>query len=149
MIFELTGKINELKKAIEIAFVDDELLLNKFHIIKTGLKDAVNDTKENILDFKKIYGAEYYILKENDEVIGYLILSNMYHHLYSFGINKEYRSKQNKQELFDFVVEKCKGTFFCSLYNFNDRAINFLLKMGMYKIGEEMAIIQLKYTLCQ
>jgi 3-hydroxybutyryl-CoA dehydrogenase len=52
----------QLKKAIEIAFVDDELLLNKFHIIKTGLKDAVNDTKENILDFKKIYGAEYYIL---------------------------------------------------------------------------------------
>jgi len=149
MIFELTGKINELKKAIEIAFVDDELLLNKFHIIKTGLKDAVNDTKENILDFKKIYGAEYYILKENDEVIGYLILSNMYHFLYSFGINKEYRSKQNKQELFDFVVEKCKGTFFCSLYNINDRAINYLLKMGMNIIGQEMAITQLKYNVCQ
>jgi len=149
MIFEKTSKISELKKAIEIAFVDDELLLNKFHIVKTGLKDCVQETKENILDFKKTYGAEYYILKENDEIIGYLILSNMYHFLYSFGINKEYRSKQNKQELFDFVVENCKGTFFCSLYNINDRAINYLLKMGMNIIGQEMAITQLKYNVCQ
>jgi hypothetical protein len=149
MIFEKTNKINELKKAIEIAFVDDELLLNKFHIIKTGLKDAVYDTKYNILDFKKIYGAEYYLLKDGEEIIGYCVLSNMYHFLYSFGINIEYRSKENKMALFNFVVEKCNGTFFCSLYNINDRAINYLTKMGMHIIGKEMAITQLKYKVCQ
>lgn len=149
MIFEQTKKINDLKKAIEIAFIDDELLLNNFHIIKNGLKESVNDTKENILDFKQTYGAEYYIIKDNEEIIGYCVLSNMYHFLYSFGINIEYRSKDNKKELFNFVLEKCKGTFFCSLYNFNTRAINYLLKMGMKVIGEETAITQLKYSVCQ
>jgi N-acetylglutamate synthase-like GNAT family acetyltransferase len=149
MIFEATSKISELKKAIEIAFVDDDLLLNTFHIVKSGLKESVNDTKDNILDFKKTYSAEYFILKENEEIIGFCVTSKMYHVLYSFGINKEYRSKPNKQELFNYVVELCQGTFFCSLYNFNTRAINYLTKMGMDIIGQEMAITQLKYKSCQ
>jgi hypothetical protein len=149
MIFIQTKRNNELKKAIEIAFMDDELLLNRFHIIKNGLKESVNDTMQNILDFKQIYGAEFYIIKDGDEIIGFCVVSNMYHYLYSFGINIEYRTKENKKELFKFVSERCKGTFFCSLYNFNERAINYLLKMGMYIIGQEGPITKLKFNLCQ
>lgn len=149
MIFIQTKRNNELKKAIEIAFMDDELLLNRFHIIKNGLKESVNDTMQNILDFKQIYGAEFYIIKDGDEIIGFCVVSRMYHYLYSFGINIEYRTKENKKELFNFVSERCKGTFFCSLYNFNERAINYLLKMDMYILGEEGPITKLKFNLCQ
>jgi hypothetical protein len=146
MIFEQTYSEKSLYEAILIAFVDDELLMSKYHIFSGTLIECANDTYLKIMDANDRYPLEWYIICDGVDPIGYCVTSKTYSFLYSFGMNITHRTSDNMEEWFDKVRSLFNGSFTCGLWAKNERAIDFLLKNGMNIYDKTDSEIHLKYN---
>lgn len=119
----------ELPELIELAYRNDDDLLNHFHVQKLNLQEAVDSTLGMINEVSGLIEMDNYKVMFDEVPIGY---SCMFHNfLYSFGINKEFRKPEILKEWF-YEIEKALGeSFVTMLYPNNIRAIKFLQKQGM------------------
>ncbi len=124
----------ELKKYVGIAYEGDTALLEKYHVGKFTHEQAVESTMSMIEIVDKNCEMEdeimnHYKVELDGEAIGYVCTVPKY--LYSFGINKKYRSKEILIEWWQRIKEVLGQTFITKLYPNNNRAINFCKKQGM------------------
>ncbi len=146
MTFEKIDSKNYLYEAILIAFLDDNLLLDKYHVHSGTLVECVNDTYLKIMDADNMYPLEWYIIHDGLETIGYCVTSKTYSFLYSFGINVKHRTSENMVEWFENVKGLFVGSFTCGLWAKNDRAIDYLVRNGMSVYDKTDLEIHLKYN---
>lgn len=146
MTFEQINSKNHLYEAILVAFLDDNLLLNKYHIHSGTLVECVNDTYLKIIDADNMYPLEWYIIHDGLQTIGYCVISKTYSFIYSFGINIYYRTSENMFDWFEEVKELFDGGFTCGLWTKNDRAIDYLVRNGMSVYDKTDLEIHLKYN---
>jgi len=131
IILEKISKF-ELGDLVEIAYKGDDDLLDKYWGDDFNLEEAVNETMFIIGEVEKEAEMSYYSVVCDDEEIGYVC--KIPNNLYSFGININYRTKDNLIEFWDRVKEVMGEGFICMLYPQNQRAINFLKKQGMIEV---------------
>ena len=99
-----------LYEAITISFQDDEELLNEYHIVTTKiLKDCTMDTYSKIIEATDMLSLKWFLLKNNnDEIIGFCVLSKINNYLYSFAVNKKYRKVDSPTDILSFPLEKTR-----------------------------------------
>lgn len=135
----------ELKECITKAFSRDKKLIEKYHIRGETLNDCVNDTFGKILDESQNTTLDWFgVYDDEEEMIGFVVISRAYDVLYSFGLNINYR--ENYSEIFfDEICHLFDGNFKCGLWNKNTRAIEFLKRNGMKEISidSEKTILEL------
>lgn len=122
----------ELRDLVEIAYRGDSDLLDKYWGDDFSLEEAVNETMWMINEVAKEAPMEYFAVLKDDEEIGYVC--KIPNNLYSFGININYRTKDNLIEFWEKVKEVMEDGFICMLFPQNVRAIKFLKKMGMVEV---------------
>lgn len=122
----------ELRDLVEIAYRGDSDLLDKYWGDDFSLEEAVNETMWMINEVAKEAPMEYFAVLKDDEEIGYVC--KIHNNLYSFGININYRTKDNLIEFWEKVKEVMEDGFICMLFPQNVRAIKFLKKMGMVEV---------------
>lgn len=123
---------NELKQLVEIAYKGDNDLLDKYWGEDFSLEEAVNETMMMIRTISEEVEFNHYSVVSDGEEIGYV--SCFPNNLYSFGININYRTKDNLLEFWDRTKDVMGESFICMLYPQNERAINFLKKQGMKQV---------------
>ena len=116
-----------------------------------SFKGMVYDTHHKILDMYekdtnlKLIGIDY-----DDQMVGFIALSERFNCLYSFGVKQDFRKEEVLKPLFFYITNKLKDGFFCMLNEYNTRAIKWLKKCGMvqkeYPANEK--IVYLKYEKC-
>jgi hypothetical protein len=117
---------------------DDDLLL-KYHLAPMSLIDAVKSTFGMIASASKIKKLTYYKVLYNKQPIGYTVTFD--NNLYSYAINKKFRKKDILIAWWDEIKETLSDNFMSMLYSNNERAKNFLLKMGMKVFDEKDNVI--------
>lgn len=122
----------ELRDLVEIAYRGDSDLLDKYWGDDFSLEEAVNETMWMINEVAKEAPMEYFAVLKDDEEIGYVC--KIPNNLYSFGININYRTKENLSDFWERVKEVMEDGFICMLFPQNVRAINWLKKMGMVEV---------------
>jgi len=136
---------DELKECITKAFSSDKKLIEKYHIRGESLNDCVNDTLGKILDESENTTLDWFgVYDDEEEVIGFVVISRPYDVLYSFGLNINYR--ENYSDIyFEKICELFGGVFRCGIWNKNIRAIEFLKRNGMkvISIDSEKTILEL------
>jgi hypothetical protein len=147
MIFVEIFDVDELEKCIEIAFKDDQKLIDSYHILGNGnLGDCVRDTKIKIVEESYRTAFDWYkVLDDYNDIIGFIVISKIYNLLYSFGLNINSREIY-KVRFFDELKKTFGGSFTCGLWKKNQRGLRFLEKMGMTLVMEDEKIKIL--TLC-
>ncbi|MES2382406.1 MAG: hypothetical protein V4538_15270 [Bacteroidota bacterium] len=118
-----------LRNLVEIAYKGDSELLDKYWGEDFNLEDAVNETMWMVGEVSKEAEMSYYSVELDDCEIGYVCCFE--HNLYSFGININYRTKDNLVEFWERIKEIMGQSFICMLFPQNERAINFLKTQGM------------------
>ena len=117
-----------------------------------SFKGMVYDTYNKVMDLHKedsklkLIGIEY-----DDRMVGFLVYSEAFNCLYSFGIKQDFRKKEVLKPLFFYITSKLKNGFFCMLNEHNTRAIRWLEKCGMVQkeYPSDKNIVYLKYEKCQ
>ena len=122
----------ELRDLVEIAYRGDSDLLDKYWGDDFSLEEAVNETMWMINEVAKEAPMEYFVVLKDDEEIGYVC--KIPNNLYSFGININYRTKDNLSEFWERVKDVMADGFICMLFPQNVRAIKWLKKMGMIEV---------------
>lgn len=134
----------ELKECITKAFSSDKKLIEKYHIRGESLNDCINDTYNKILDESQNTTLDWFgVFDDEEEVIGYVVISRPYDVLYSFGLNINYRENYSDM-FFDDIVQLFDGNFRCGLWNKNTRAIEYLKRCGMdiISVDSEKTILE-------
>lgn len=124
----------QLPQYIELSYVGDEDLFNKYHIAPYDLKGCVVSTLLMIKEMSLARKLDYYKVMLDKTPIGYFVTGQ--DDIYSFGINIKYRKKEILVEWFEHVKKILPEQFTCMLYNNNTRAIEFLVKNG-FRIVED------------
>lgn len=136
---------NLLYSYIHIAFLDDQELIDKYHISNGNLEDCVIDTYNKIMIESNSTELNWYSVNDNsDNVIGFLVVSLSYGVLFSFGLNINHR-KEYAKEFFDKIKELLNNSFACGLWTKNTRTIKYLIRNGMQIVRKEKDITILKY----
>lgn len=121
---------NEIQPLIEIAYKDDQKLLDEYHIAKfTHVHEAVLSTMGMINEMSEQQKLSYYKVVCGDKAVGYVVVFQDF--LYSFGLNIKYRISNILSEFWSGIVKVLGRRFICMLYANNERAGKFLLKSGM------------------
>lgn len=118
-----------IRHLIFISYYGDNDLLEKYHIKKFTVNEAFRSTFEMIEITEKQMVLNYFEVLVNNKEVGYVITSS--NHLYSFGVNIKYRTKEILTEWWDKVTKILGENFTCLLFANNTRAINYLQKRGM------------------
>jgi hypothetical protein len=138
--------LESLPKYVKIAFKGDDRL-NEYHI--TGSKDldkCVEDTMDKINETSTLFELLLLSVIFEEQIIGFTVLGGGL--LYSFGINKQYRTKEILTDWIKEVKELLDNDFKCILWNKNSRAIKFLERQGMEIEDINNDYTTLNYTLC-
>jgi len=147
MIFNKIILKDKIFHAIEIGFHNDMDLFEKYHYLNTqDAKTCSLHTFNSILEFCDTYAGEFYEVLQGDIVIGFTVISKPYNILYSFGINIEYRNIDNLATWFELVSFLLQENFTCLLYAKNKRAIEFLVKNGMYIFDQDEDLVSLNFN---
>lgn len=140
-------ELTELKNIIYLCYQGDDDLVSKYHSINLepgqySLDDCVELTYQRLCEAVDEYKADCYLIKYNDDVIGYLACVEDL--LYSFAIIKAFRKKEILTLWWEEVVKFFNGSFITMIYNNNQRCLMFLLKNEMKIVGTDNNIILLK-----
>lgn len=99
--------------------------------------------------FGKVFGSVTFdrVVVDN-RTVGYIFSCQDL--LISFGINKQYRTKENLQKVFEQIKSNFDGEFATYMWDRNTRAINWLKKCGMVQVDSKLiGVTKLKYSICQ
>lgn len=124
-------KISKFKllELIEKSYQGDNDLFNKYHVVKGDAQSLAVETMGMIERASQDLDLTYFKVILNKEPIGYFVISKQL--LYSFAINKKYRTKEVLVNWWKYVKMVLGKAFTTILYSNNTRAINFLKKNGM------------------
>ena len=135
---------------IKFAFNDDENI-GKF--CDPDYKDkTTNQLAKSIynklLEYEREGDSKFDDLKVDNEIVGYAFyFKNL---LVSFGINKNYRTKNKLSKVFEQIKGNFDSDFESYMWQRNERAINWLKKCGMVEVPSNIKeVVKLKYILCQ
>lgn len=135
----------ELPKMVQIAYEGDEELLDKYHVEKFNLEEAVESTVFMVDLTSEQVPMRYFKVEKDDEPIGYIV--TFQNNLYSFGINIKYRTKEVLIQFWEYIKDILGESFICMLYPNNSRAIEWLEKCGMEIVdGVEETAVTLLYN---
>ena len=118
----------DLLKYVAIAFDGDNELVEKYHFADKNLHDTIVNNVDNIKQMKAQYPLKFYSVNVFNNPIGFTVGNENL--LYSFGINKEFRTKEIVLGWWE-EVRRMTDDFVCCLYPENTRAINFFIRNGM------------------
>jgi hypothetical protein len=126
---------DEIKDIVYECFSGDSDLIERYHI-KSGssLRDCAEDTFRVLKD-ETTEDFRFYKVTDHKGVlcgfIGVDLIESDINNLTTFCLKPGYRSEENKEELWQLIMEIFRGGgFVCALYSKNERAINYLLKRG-------------------
>jgi hypothetical protein len=122
--------INELPNLVAMSYEGDSDLLHKYYHIRLGFQDMINTTLVYIYQMSSMKKVNCYKVIYQKKPIGYFVTFDD-NFLYSFAINKKYRKKDILTKWWEKVQKELGETFYCGLYECNDRAIKFLEKNRM------------------
>jgi len=138
MVVKIIG-IHWVKEYINAAFENDTELIGLYD---KGVKvnsvkevcDSVYEKLESLIEPCEMRGIVI-----GDKKVGYFTYSPKV--LTSFGLNKEYRTKEYLTEFWEAIKKAIGSDFQCALFNHNVRAIEWLEKCGMNIILENLTIL--------
>jgi ribosomal protein S18 acetylase RimI-like enzyme len=122
-------KKSELPELVKISYANDVELFNKYHVGKLDFNNSVLITLDMIDKTSRLTPINYYKVVYNKQAIGYVVSFRGF--LYSFAINKNFRTKEILQDYWNGICKILGEHFICWLYPNNTRAINWLQKCGM------------------
>ncbi len=125
-----------IETLVRHSFKGDAKLFDTYHILSDTELNCVKDTVNKIKDCSEKLPIQLYSVNTNNKTIGYLVISKENKILYSFGLRKEFRTKEIKADWFNKIVLMMPD-FKCYLWNKNTRAIEFLKRCGMATEKEE------------
>ena len=140
----------ELPKLIELSYIGDVDLIEKYHHMnmkgRATFEMAIISTLNNIHDVSKEFDLRYHKVIFDKKPIGYFVTFDGF--LHSFAIAKKYRKKDILIGWFDCVKKILGNKFYSMLYDHNTRAINHLVKQGMkiIEVSEEDERVTLLYS---
>jgi len=140
----------ELPKLIELSYIGDVDLIEKYHHMnmkgKATFEMAIISTLNNIHDVSKEFDLRYHKVIFDKKPIGYFVTFDGF--LHSFAIVKKYRKKDILIGWFNCVKKILGNKFYSMLYDHNTRAINHLVKQGMkiIEVSEEDERVTLLYS---
>jgi hypothetical protein len=121
--------LSEIQKFCEIAFVGDNAFVEKYHFQDKTIEDLVMNNVINIYELTKQMPVKCYSIYWESKPIGFTVVAKGL--LYSFGIKKEYRTKQITLTWLDWVKGLLAYDFVVCLFPENTRAINFFTRNGL------------------
>lgn len=124
---EISGK--RLKEIVRMCYDGDDDMLNKYHIKKLTLDEAVDSTIGMILDAHEEIELDYVEVVYDGATIGYLVISGSF--LYSFAVAVRFRKKQIMHEWFLALQALLGDGFSVGLLSNNTRAIDYFLRRGL------------------
>lgn len=137
--------IDELFSYVEQAFDNDDDIL--FYYDKKVKPKTIPDACRNVVD--KI-NMEY----SDSEIRGVLIDGNKAGYfiyegdmLISFGLNKEFRTREYLPVFWSYIKQELGDTFQCLLYSYNLRAVEFLQRCGMNILFENVTLLKFENNL--
>jgi len=135
-----TIELSELKSYIEEAFLGDEELMGLYD--KSVPITRVQDICDNV--FLKISSLLQPAILRGVEIegekVGYIAFNPGV--LLSFGLKKEYRTKENLIKYWELIRTEMNGDFQVALFGHNLRAINWLRKCGAQTLFENVTLLQ-------
>jgi ribosomal protein S18 acetylase RimI-like enzyme len=143
MIEFLKIPIGEIEKYVEIAFAGDNELVEQFHFMDKTLAGTIINNVSNIEMLNEKYPINCYSLNIDGVPIGFTVGKD--HLLYSFGINKAFRTKEIVLSWWYELLTVLAPNFVCCLYPENTRAINFFMRNGMEIFEQQKNSISLIY----
>ena len=131
--------ISDLKGYIYCAFRGDDEIVNIYDpsVKMTSVEDvceSINEKIESLVDPCSISGIWI-----DGNKAGYFAYSQ--NSLISFGLNKEYRNKNNLVDFWDAIKGAIGDNFQCALFSVNKRGIDFLKKCGMSVLFENITVL--------
>mgnify|MGYP006268276277 CR=1 FL=1 len=136
--------------AIRIAFEGDEEIVALYdpNVEVFTVGEVIEDIQRKIFEIK-----DFCICRgvfSSQTLIGYYVYTSVL--LISFGMAKEYRSKENLEKFFSLIKQDIGDMFGCRLWTKNKRGIKWLQKNNMQIIDQYDNITELFYLnniLCQ
>lgn len=125
---------HELPELIKLSYEGDDELLEKFHLKKMTLSNAVKCELELINEADRELELRYFKVIFEDKPIGYVVKSGKF--LYSFAISVKYRKKEILEKWWDALKTVLGDKFTCGLMSNNTRAIAYMKARGMKVIFE-------------
>ena len=140
----------ELPKLVEISYMGDDEMFDKYHnlvfdkVPYVNFYSAVLSTLQLIHETSKEIRCSYYKIIADKQPIGFFVTFDGY--LYSFGMAMKYRKKEYLIQWFNSVKKVLGKNFRAMLYDNNTRAISHLEKQGMkiIDIDPETKIVTLQ-----
>lgn len=132
--------IKEVEKYCRIAFAEDNDLWERFHIPDNDFETTVANNIKNIYELAYKTFVDCYALFYKGEPVGFFVVTYVSPDngfLYSFGINKNFRTREITLSWFRLVCGLFPSTFMIFLRSENTRAINFFIRNGMRKLTIE------------
>lgn len=129
MVYLVEISKDELPEIILFSYKGDKDLLNKYHIQKFTLKEAVKSELDSIDNISKQIEFDYFKVLYQNKSIGYVVSSGSF--LYSFAISIEYRTKNILQSWWVELKNRLGENFKCGLMSNNTRAIRYMEARGM------------------
>lgn len=126
----------KLKELISFSFEGDNDLLDKYHISPGSLDHCVNHTYTFVDKNKDFYGGDMHlasVVTAEFGIIGYTVViinEKSPNELYSFGIKKEFRTKEVLAGWLSAVQKEIGIPYYIILWDVNTRAIEFFRKNG-------------------
>lgn len=126
----------ELPDLIYRSYDGDKLLLDKYHIQRFSLINAVQSTFSMIHTASRIKQLCIYKVVYEKQPIGYVVTYDG-NFLYSYAIAVKFRKKSILADWWQQVKKVLDKDFSTMIYGNNERAINFLKRNNMEVIQED------------
>ncbi len=131
--------IDDLKEYIYSAFMGDDEIISIYDpsVNVRSIEDvceSVHEKIESLVDPCRINGVWI-----DGNKAGYFAYSQ--NSLISFGLNKEYRDKNNLVDFWNVIKYAIGDNFQCALFSVNKRGVDWLKKQGMSVLFENITIL--------
>lgn len=117
----------EFEKAIKVAFENDAAVYSLYDP-KVPVENVDDIIRDVVMKVRTYENAIYKGVFEKGKLIGYYVYED--NSLVSFGLNVQYRVRNNRREFFGIIKRELTKPFFCILHSRNVRAVKYLLKQG-------------------
>jgi hypothetical protein len=137
-------------EAIKIAFANDtDIAENCDPSNEDKSQDGVaKDVYEKIVEYEELFDGDFIVLNNDGKDVGFVYCLPRL--LVSFGVNKQYRTKEFLPVVFDTIKQNAGEEFESFMWSRNTRAIQWLKKCGMTEeFFENDQVKKLIYTKCQ